>query len=226
MLGYKLRTHMAKSIQSRSKTIQRAVAEYNAAAAKLDPPRSPLDWTTVSHYSFLEEFNLLRDTRNDIRDKPWTRPGVREAMKLRRHIARAQEEIVRCNVELRRLHTGIRDEHRHFGKMLLELRRNDSPLYGAVEDFATRRRAINASILCHTYDTYALPGFSGNTTPGRRLGAPEDAEDAANDDSDLLNIQGGVTRPHRGDDDGDDGDNDEQVEAADGAIQVFSILSL
>ena len=76
-----MRTHIAKSFQKRCKAIQNAVKAYNAAAVALDPPRPTLDWTRVSHYGFLNEFNLLRDTRQDIRDKPWTDLAVRETMK-------------------------------------------------------------------------------------------------------------------------------------------------
>ncbi|KAI0686720.1 hypothetical protein BC835DRAFT_1408502 [Cytidiella melzeri] len=56
---------------------------YNAAAAMLDPPRPALDWSWVSTFNFLEEFTLLQDTHNNIRDKEWSKPAIREAMKLR-----------------------------------------------------------------------------------------------------------------------------------------------
>ena len=54
-----MRTHIAKALQKRSKAIQRAVKTYNAAVSALDPPRLTIDWNTVSHYKFLEEFPLL-----------------------------------------------------------------------------------------------------------------------------------------------------------------------
>jgi hypothetical protein len=41
-IGYKMRTHITKSLQTRSKTIQQALASYNAATAALSPPRLPL----------------------------------------------------------------------------------------------------------------------------------------------------------------------------------------
>jgi hypothetical protein len=64
-----MRTHIAKALQKRSKTIQRAVQTYNAAATALNPPMPTIDWTTVSHYKFLEEFPLLRNTSQDLSDK-------------------------------------------------------------------------------------------------------------------------------------------------------------
>ncbi len=73
-----MRTHLAKSLQTRCKAIQNAVDKYNIAAQSIG--RDPLDWSTVSHYSFLEEFTLLRNTRQDVLEKPWTRPAVRLTM--------------------------------------------------------------------------------------------------------------------------------------------------
>ncbi|KAI0078046.1 hypothetical protein K474DRAFT_1683961 [Panus rudis PR-1116 ss-1] len=169
--GYKLRTHLAKSLQKRCKTIRKAVAEYNLAAAKLSPPRPPLDWSEVSHYGFLEEFLLLQDTRNDIRNEAWAKDGYREAIKLRRHVQRAEEEIQRCNVEVRCLHTAIRDEAVLFSATLEELRSKGSPMFGPVQDFVTRRMRINDQLLGRIEQIYSIPGFSGTKGPGVRIGS-------------------------------------------------------
>ena len=80
-IGYKVRTYLAKSLQRRCKAIRNAVAEYNSAAAALNPPRPAINWSEVSHYSFVEEFSLLQDTRNDIREKQWSQPQIREFMR-------------------------------------------------------------------------------------------------------------------------------------------------
>jgi hypothetical protein len=48
----------------------------------------------------LAEFDLLRDTRQDIRQFPWAQPLNREAMNLSFGIKRAKEEILRLNVEI------------------------------------------------------------------------------------------------------------------------------
>lgn len=168
-VGYKLRTHLSKSLQTRCKTIRKAVCEYNAAAASLNPPRPPLDWARVSNYGFLEEFDLLQDTNNDIRSRPWTKPAAREVLKLRRRIARAHEEITRCNVEVRRLHTAIRDEHSHFSKVLADQQAAADPRVGAITDFCIRRHRINLQLLLRVRQIYSLDGFSGVKQPGTRL---------------------------------------------------------
>ncbi|KAJ7718135.1 hypothetical protein B0H16DRAFT_1797773, partial [Mycena metata] len=42
--GYKLRKHIAKALQTRSKTIRTALVRYNTAAAALNPPRRHVTW--------------------------------------------------------------------------------------------------------------------------------------------------------------------------------------
>lgn len=159
---------MAKSLQTRCKAIRNAVNVYNSLAVKMEPPRPTLDWTKVTHYSFLDEFNLLRDTRNDIRDKPWARPEVRVVMKQARRVARAQEEIVRLNVEVRRVQTSIHDEARLFTNILVGLKERDDPLYGPVHDLCLRRQRVNMRVLARLHQIHALVGFTGNASVGKR----------------------------------------------------------
>jgi len=88
-----MQMHIAKSLQTRCATIRKVVKVYNQAAASLNPPRPSLDWTTVSHYSFLDEFNLLQDTQQDIHNRRWAKPAVRATMKQDLRVKRAFEEI-------------------------------------------------------------------------------------------------------------------------------------
>ncbi|KAL6308951.1 hypothetical protein BKA93DRAFT_725045 [Sparassis latifolia] len=67
--AYRVRTHIAKSLQKCSKAIWTSISAYNATAATVDPPCPALDWSRVTHYSFLENFTLLHDTCNDICEK-------------------------------------------------------------------------------------------------------------------------------------------------------------
>ncbi|RPD78575.1 hypothetical protein L226DRAFT_457563 [Lentinus tigrinus ALCF2SS1-7] len=172
--AYRMRTHIAKSLQKRCKAIRTAVNQYNAAAAALTPTRPPLDWEKVSHFSFLEEFTLLQDTRNDIRTKKWAMPLVRETMRTFRRVTRAEEELENVNREARRLHTSIRDEDGLFTEVLQELERRRDPLHGAVADYCRRRRAVNAHVLAHLLRLYALDGFTGVPGPGTHSGAPRE----------------------------------------------------
>ncbi|KAG1785411.1 uncharacterized protein HD556DRAFT_1435133 [Suillus plorans] len=201
--AYKMRTHISKSLQTRCHAIQTAIKKYNEAASQLHPPRPPLEWSKVSHYSFLEEFNLLRETQQDIRDKMWAKPAIRETMRQWLRIQRAKEEIERCNVEVRRLHTSIVDEDRHFTRVLSSL--EDSPLYFAVQEFCTHRRLVNSQLLDRIFQIYALPGFSGVASPGLRKGRVD--LDGEGDGMDGIL----VGHEHEHDRDGDD----ETIEALD-----------
>ena len=178
--GYKMRTHIAKALQTRSKAIRRAVEQYNKAAAKLSPPRDPLDWSKMSKCGYIEELTMLRCTRNDIRDKPWVKPVFREMLKIRHRIARAKEEIIRCNVETRRVYTAIHDEIGLFTRVTTQLKTTNSPLYGALRDAVTRRTGVNRLLLSYIRKIHALPGFTGERTRGTREGAS--ITPAGNDD--------------------------------------------
>lgn len=167
-----MRTHIAKSLQTRCKAIQRAVATYNAAVVELgDPTKTTLDWSKVSHYAFLEQFEILRDARQDLSDKPWAKLAIRETMKQNERIKRAKEEIIRCNVEIRRLHTAIRDEQSHFKELLPKVKVEGDAIYGALREHVARRKGVNEQILARIYQIYALEGFTGIPSPGTRKGA-------------------------------------------------------
>ncbi|KAI0683926.1 hypothetical protein BC835DRAFT_1294591 [Cytidiella melzeri] len=223
------------SLQTRCKTIQRAVKAYNAAAAMLDPPRPALNWSNVAGFNFLEEFSLLQDTHNDIRSKEWSKPAIREAMKLRHRLARAREEVARLNVEVRRLHTAIRDESQLFDNTLRRLDLSKDPIFGATADFVARRKKINNHLLRRIDQVYALKGFTGVKVPGTRLGGA--MQPPAGEHFDGLLVMRELpdeplvpTKVGEDDDDGDeldtfDADDDEQA-SIDSLIQFVSELAL
>ena len=165
-----MRTHIAKSLQTRSKAIQRAVESYNKAAARLSPPREKLDWSKLSQCGYVEELTILRSARSDIRDKPWVKPVYREMLKLRHRIARASEEVIRCNVETRRLYTSIYDETGLFAQVIARLRSSNDRLLGPTRDLVIRRHGVNRVLLKYIEKIYALPGFTGDVTRGLRQG--------------------------------------------------------
>ncbi|KAI0083731.1 hypothetical protein BDY19DRAFT_899813 [Irpex rosettiformis] len=220
--GYKMRTHISKSLKTRCTAIQSALATYNAAAAALDPPRPPLDWAKVGGYQFLEEFALLQDTRNDVRQKRWAESAVRSAIKQRHRIRRAYEEIQRLNVETRRLHTSIRDQYALFEATRARLKAANDPLLGAVEDFMERRENINLQLLRRVQEIYSLPGYTGCKSCGFRHGTrPTDAG----------SLSDGLT-PSRVPDSDDPDDNvdvlegDEEQQALGNVLEFISSLGM
>ncbi|KAJ3717729.1 hypothetical protein C8R42DRAFT_610832 [Lentinula raphanica] len=183
--GYKMRTHISAALQRRSTAIRNAVRTYNSAAASLGRPT--LDWSQVTHYMFLEQFNILQDTRHSVLDKPWADPVIRHLMKQHRRVLRAKEELVRCNIEIRRLLTSIVDEDKKFSEVLERL--HGTLVYHPVSDFIRRRRAVNCLLLSRIHQTQALPGFTCHQNPGQRKGSttraiPPEIRDLPDPDSD------------------------------------------
>ena len=200
--AYHMRTHIAKALQSHCKAIRNAVKTYNAAAAELDPPRPPISWERVSHINFLEEFNLLHNTRQDIRNKQWSKPAVREVMKLSQRVKRAHEEIERCHIAVRRLYTAIHDENDDFERTLSRLETGDPLLYGAVGSFVAHRRQVNNLLLAKLAVLTNSPGYAGDCSRGVHVGNrgnPGGCEQMLVDD---VGIEGGS----------DDGHEDEELD--------------
>ncbi|KIJ27126.1 hypothetical protein M422DRAFT_215978 [Sphaerobolus stellatus SS14] len=108
--GYGLRTHISESLRRRSDAIRTAIVRYNKQAALVTPPRESIEWLTVVQYSFLAEFDLLCFSHNDIQQKPWANPAIREATMDHFKIKCARNELKRLNVEVARLAASICDE--------------------------------------------------------------------------------------------------------------------
>ena len=168
-IGYKMRKHIAKALQSRSQAIRSALDKYNSASRLLPIPRRQLDWKEVVEYAFLADFDLLRDARQDISNRPWSTPAGRLAMDLYFKIARAHEEIARLNVEIRRLATYIRDED-HFllysEKKALE---TDPRLALHIKLHRMERGRFNNRHRHRLRDIARLDGFSGSILPGTSI---------------------------------------------------------
>ncbi|KAH7904203.1 hypothetical protein BJ138DRAFT_1239965, partial [Hygrophoropsis aurantiaca] len=227
--GYKMRSHIAKALQTRCKAIKSALKVYNDAAHALSPPAPTLEWERVSHYAFLEEFTLLRETRVDIRSKRWAEPAVREAMKQSLRIKRAQEEIIRCNIEIRRIQTAIHDEEKHFDQVIDRLKASDSHLMGPINEFCNRRRRINAHVMARIAQTFELPGFTGDKSNGNRLGTASTPStiDTGNDTQMTPIVSDEHARIEMDDQvESDTIDSDEAVDEIEGLVDYISTITV
>ncbi|KAJ7681542.1 hypothetical protein B0H14DRAFT_3101747 [Mycena olivaceomarginata] len=125
--GYKLRRHIAKALQARSKRFEMLLIDTMRPAIALDPPMASLTWEQVVEYTFLADFDILRDTRAEVQSRPWTRPAYRLAMDTYFKIERAREEIIRLNIEIRRMMTWQQrgrfdDDHRNNFRRLTKMK--------------------------------------------------------------------------------------------------------
>ncbi|KAJ7708496.1 hypothetical protein B0H14DRAFT_3082218 [Mycena olivaceomarginata] len=161
--GYKMRKHIAKALQARSKAVRNAIDRYNSAASLLDPPMRQLTWEQVVEYAFLADFDILRDTRAEIQSRPWTRPAYRLAMDRYFKILRAREEIRRLNVEIPRVVTWIRDENRILRRKEAEL---NSGMAVQVRLYRERRGRFDEAHMRRFWALARTPGFTGSVMPG------------------------------------------------------------
>lgn len=164
-----MRKHIAKALKARSQAIRTSLLRYNLAAAELIPPRRLLGWEDVVEYAFLADFDLLRDTRQDIRSRPWASPAGRMAMDGYFKLLRAEEEISRLNVEIPRLATFMRDENNFLCCNEEEIQATHPAL---AHQISLHRMEGSRFILHHTKilnQIVALKGYSGGPLLGTHV---------------------------------------------------------
>ncbi|KAJ7159361.1 hypothetical protein C8R43DRAFT_1086918 [Mycena crocata] len=184
--GYKLRKHIAKALQARSKSVKAAIERYNDAAELMNPPRETLSWEQVVEYAFLADFDLLREGREDIRHKLWATPGGRAAMDQHHKLLRADEEIERLNVEIPRLVTHIVDEEAfllHHEQRLCD--EGSAGLAHQVRMHRVDRGRFSALHMERLGKLSKEPGFTASLLPGVSVskeghipGSPQGSEDS------------------------------------------------
>ncbi|KAJ7087535.1 hypothetical protein B0H15DRAFT_781217, partial [Mycena belliarum] len=174
MSAYKMREKIGKALKTRADAIHRALVDYNTAATSLTPPRDPLTWAQVLLNVSLADFDLLRDTRTDIRKLPWANPARREAAALYFGIKRAKEEIQRLDVEIKRLITFMIDEHVDYYRAIASRMFTDPQMARQLSQRYQYAARINQSVVERLVKASKLPGFSGNLFPGKRLGRDPD----------------------------------------------------
>ena len=130
-----------------------------------------MTWDQVVEYTFLAEFDLLRFSQVDIREKQWAQPGVREATTRYFKLKCVQDEIVRLNVEIRRLASAIEVEGQATPEHIQHIRQTQPALASVIQRHWELRHAVNVALLGHLWDIACLPGFSGTLRVGQHLGA-------------------------------------------------------
>jgi hypothetical protein len=166
-----LRKHIAEALQKRSAAIRTALDQYNAAAKALRPPRTTLKWEDVVEYAFLSDFDLLRDTRQDIRQCQWATPAGRLALDTHFKILRAREEIERLNVEVRRVATQLHDEDLFLRTQEDIINAINPPLAHQIAVYRMVRGRFNSHHIRRLRQIATLRGFTGTASVGVALEA-------------------------------------------------------
>ncbi|KAG1884097.1 hypothetical protein F4604DRAFT_1919926 [Suillus subluteus] len=165
--GYKMRKYISKAITRRSATIRTALEKYNRLAPLQNPPRPVLDYSEIVGYASLGEFSVLKHSRHDILTKPWTVSANREMATKYFKLVRSHEEIVRLNVEIKRLQSWVEHEDRTMLEAIDSLLADDpdSLLIAELKTLYAKRHRINNNHRKRLQQIYALDRYTGERLP-------------------------------------------------------------
>ncbi|KAF8225562.1 hypothetical protein L208DRAFT_1227063, partial [Tricholoma matsutake] len=136
-----------------------ALEAYNTAVSQLNPPRKHLTWAKLMDTTTLAEFNLLRDSHQDIWKQSWTQPLQCEAMNLYFGIKHAKEEILQLNIEICHLITFMIDDHYDFHHAVARhIFTNPTLAHELLLQWEFQHQ-IHLQITHHLYQTSQLKGF-------------------------------------------------------------------
>jgi hypothetical protein len=220
-----MRKHIANALRARSRAIRTALDKYNAAATALVPPRQLLDWEQVVEYAFLSDFDLLRDTRQDIRNRPWATPAARLATDQAFKLRRAKEEIKRLNIEIRRFATYMRDEDTYLRMKEDDVRQFNPALANQVTIHRMERGRFNVHHTDILRQIYLLKGFTGI----RELGTHLESTNIPEEPQLPPPVASDVPQPLVHIDDGEEVLEDEQVEEDEEIVVLgayYSVLDM
>ncbi|KAG9122891.1 hypothetical protein FRC07_000534 [Ceratobasidium sp. 392] len=168
-LGYNLRMHVMRAINTRSAALKSALDRYNSAAAKAG--LEEMSWDQITKASVLADFDLLRGSRTGILEQEWALPGNRRATEEHQRIIRAKEEILRLNVEIRRVHTAISDERRELPQVVEQVTAVSPGLHWAVHRYVERRLKVNDRIMRELNILMRSNQYTGMRDIGVRIGS-------------------------------------------------------
>lgn len=131
----------------------------------------------------MSDFDLLRNQSEVDTIRPWATPAARILLDSYFKIERAGEEIQRCNVEISRLITYIRDEDQFLITKATEFDESDPTMAYFIRAYQWQRGRFDARHMERFQKLAAKAGarFTGTLTPGRRLQPPppEEAQQSA-----------------------------------------------
>ena len=159
--GVKERAKLAAALRDRSTRIGTAVRAFNSAATRLG--HATFEVKDVLAYASLGKFDLLRMSRHQILDRPWARRDHRDAQLKFFKLQRAREEILRVNVEARRLRVYVVMSEIHQRQVLTKLEETEPLLAFQLREQRRLRVAHNArhlKLLENLENSVSLSGFA------------------------------------------------------------------
>ncbi|KAI0039816.1 hypothetical protein FA95DRAFT_1503682 [Auriscalpium vulgare] len=160
--GYKMRKHISHAITRCSAAVRKAIDKYNELALLQSPPRPTFKYEDVANLSWLADFELLKESRSDILDRPWSSLANREAATKHFKVLRAREELVRLNVEIARLQAWVDHEDAELSDSARILRASDPLLAAHIDRLRCIRRQVNDNHRKRLQQIFVLPGYTGD----------------------------------------------------------------
>lgn len=129
-----------------------------------------MSWKEVIEYTFLSDFDILRDPKGNAALRPWATPAARQLMDAHYKIQRAKEEIARLDIEIRRFVTYMKDEKEFLTQKEQEVRAVDPTMAFFVRRYRHQRGRFDE---VHMKRLLALEKklgtrFTGTLIPGTR----------------------------------------------------------
>lgn len=149
-------------LKSRSEAIRTAIDKYNTAAKGTNHPR--LKAEEVLQYSYIGQFDILKNTRNAITEKPWAVPANRIARDAWFKCERAKEEIVRVEVEVARLRSWLEKEESLFSETWKTLSETDKDLAGELSRRFVRLKQAHTRIRLDLDRIHGIPNYTPSFT--------------------------------------------------------------
>ncbi|KAF9258299.1 hypothetical protein L218DRAFT_877521, partial [Marasmius fiardii PR-910] len=160
-IGYKQRNKISKALNSWGPAIQTALNAYNALAALMLPPRPTLVFDKIVRMVTVADFDLLKDTQNNVAELIWAREENREAMRLHFHIQRVREELEQLHVEMQRLITFLIDDHADYHHAIQRTLPLNLGLASELSRQQSYRLTVHERIVQRLAQTRDLKGFVG-----------------------------------------------------------------
>ena len=159
---------IGNALRAQSEAIKKALKEYNQLVANLSPPHEQLTWTKVVEMATVGDFDLLRHTRQDIRDRPWSQDTTRQAIRTYLNLQRAEEECTRLNVEMNRLLTSLFDTHIDISIAITGCQ--NPPLVVELRRRLEYHQLVSERIISSLVNASQLPEFTGSLSIGHCIG--------------------------------------------------------
>lgn len=147
----------------------------------MNPPAEILDIQKIMELTFVAEFDLLRQSYGDteILQKPWMSPANRLVCNRLFKVVRAEEELDRLNLEMRRLRTWLLADAKAYEDAINGLSTRHETIFAAeVREQYNRRQAINNNHHSILNTIEGLTGFTGQGGSGTPMGWSKDMVEA------------------------------------------------